>query len=211
MTDFRKLTAFLLLAALAVPAVGGSIWARAHHRKGGLTSDDTAREVGDLLTIVINEKSTVENDTSRSMDKSSSGQASTQGTLDLANLFGQDVGENIFDLPKVSWDGSSESGFEGESGYDSDRRVSDRITVVVEDVLPNGNMVVLGKRTREVAGDTQIVQVSGIVRPSDVSFGNTVPSEKIADFHIVHKTTGQENLFVNPGWLSRILNWLNPF
>ncbi len=207
----RHSLAVLIVLLVSATASGGSIWARGHRKDRKLAADDTARAVGDLLTIVINEESKIENDTTRTMDKSSSGKASTKGTIDPANALGLDVGEEIFNLPRLNWDGSNESAFEGESGYDSDRKVSDRITVVVEDVLPNGNMVILGKRTREVAGDTQTVQVSGIVRPSDVNFANTVSSEKVADFHIVHKTSGQENRFVNPGWLGRILNWLNPF
>jgi flagellar L-ring protein precursor FlgH len=71
--------------------------------------------------------------------------------------------------------------------------------------------VVLGSRTRDVAGDKQIIQISGIVRPEDITFDNTISSSRVANFHIVHKTIGRENRFTKPGWLGRLANLLNPF
>ena len=82
--------------------------------------------------------------------------------------------------------------------------------MTVEDVLPNGNLVVIGMRERVVDGDGQTVQTSGIVRPSDIAFDNTVSSKKVADFKMVYKSRGQDSLFTRPGWLARILNALNP-
>ena len=64
---------------------------------------------------------------------------------------------------------------------------------------------------REIAGDKQIIHVSGIIRPSDITFANTVGSGKVADFHVVYKGKGQEGRFTKPGWLGRFLNVINPF
>jgi flagellar L-ring protein precursor FlgH len=120
-------------------------------------------------------------------------------------------GKVIFDFPKLDFTASGNNKFDGKANYDTDRSVIDQITVTVEDVLPNGNLIVLGKREREVAGDKQVITVSGILRPSDIKFTNTIGSSQVADFHIVYTNKGQENLFTNPGWLARILNFLNPF
>ena len=211
-----KATRRCIIAALATAlltgslAQAGSIWARASRRTRQLFSDDTAREIGDVLTIVIDEKSTIENETNRKMDKNTSRAASMDGTLDLANILWP-VGKHIFDFPKLDFSSSSATSFDGGADYDTDRTWTDEITVVVEDVQPNGNMVVLGRRMRTVAGDSQVIEISGIVRPSDIDFDNTVASSKVANFHIVHRTVGRENRFTKPGWLGRIFNILNPF
>lgn len=201
------LTAILLASA---GSQAGSIWAKASHRKRPLYADDTARKIGDSLIIIIDERSVIENETSRDMQKDTSRSAKTSGTLDLANVTGP-VGRRIFDFPRLDASATSSTKFGGSANYDSDRSVIDRITVTVEDVLPNGNLVVIGKRERDVAGDRQVVAVSGIVRPSDITFANTVGSGSVADFHMVYKGKSQEDHFTKPGWLARILNFINPF
>jgi flagellar L-ring protein precursor FlgH len=189
----------------------GSLWEKGNRRTRNLFADDTAREVGDLLTILINERSIIDNKTDRNAEKKTGRTAAMNGTLDLANLTGSSVGEHIFDFPRLNFASSSDSKFEGKNDLGSDRLVTDQITVTIVDVLPNGNLVFLGTRTRETLGDRQIIELSGIVRPTDVSFNNTVSSERVADFQFVYKTRGHESTYVNPGWLTRLGNWLNPF
>jgi flagellar L-ring protein precursor FlgH len=207
-----RLIIVALAAALSATAIAeaGSIWAKARRSKKAPFTDDTARKVGDTLTVIIDERSVIENETTRSMNKDTSRSAETGGTLDLANVVGP-VGKHVFDFPKLNLGSKSSTNFDGSANYDSDRSVLDQITVTVEDVLPNGSLVVIGKRTREIAGDRQVVAVSGIVRPSDITFTNTVSSAKMGAFHVTYKGRGQENYFTKPGWLARFLNWINPF
>jgi flagellar L-ring protein precursor FlgH len=117
----------------------------------------------------------------------------------------------MFRLPSYQYSNSSGANLTGKADYKDEQTYEDSITVVVEDVMPNGNLLVLGKRTREVAGNIQTIQLSGIVRPSDIDEFNTVNSQRVANFHIVYATRGQENSFLRPGWLMRIWNLLNPF
>jgi len=206
---------FVLLMQLglwAPPAPAGSIWAKSAARHQSLYTDDKAKDLGDSITIVIEEQSKIENETNREMDKSSSRDASLSGNYDLVNALDKLTGK-LFSLrsPDLDFEASAKNNFQGGADYDSDRSVTDQITAIVEDVLPNGNLLVLGQRERNVDGDVQIIQVSGVVRPSDIAFDNTVNSKKVADFRIVYKAKGQENRFTKPGWLGRILNLLDPF
>jgi flagellar basal body L-ring protein FlgH len=50
---------------------------------------------------------------------------------------------------------------------------------MVDDVLPNGNLVVKGVRKRTYGGETQFVVFSGIARYWDVAGDNTVSSNLI--------------------------------
>ncbi len=206
----------VVLAAAGIEARAGSIWAkaegRARTRRVAVYSDDKARAVGDILTIVIKEESEIDNETKRSNDKTSTRAAKSSGSIkleDIAHYWGDDAG--TFKLPKVTAESEGKSEFEGNAAYESERTIEDQISVVVQDVLPNGNLVVLGSRHRHVEGDTQIIQVSGIVRPSDVGFANTVGSEKVADFRMNVIVKGPENRWSKPGWLGRVLNWLSPW
>ena len=198
----------LLLAWL--PAQAGSIFRKVKGGARPLTADHTARRVGDVVTIVINERSIVENESERKLDKITSRTAKMGGTLDVANVLWS-VGKHIFDFPKLDFSSSSDTKFTGKADVDMDRSLIDEMTVTVQDVQPNGNLVVIGTRTRSVNGDTQVIQVSGIVRPMDIDDTNKVKSTQVAQFHIVSKMAGQENNFRNPGWFSRVANWMNPF
>ncbi len=198
------------LAVAATPAAAGSIWAKTSCRRIAFHTDDTARRVGDIVTIVINESSVIDNETNRNLSKSGERKASTDGTLDMANPLWP-VGKHIIDFPKMSLDVSSSSKFDGKATYDTTRKVTDKMTVTVQDVLPNGNLVVLGKRHRGIAGDKQAIQMSGIVRPSDITFANTVQSDLVAEFNIRYTDGVRENRFVKPGWLARLFNAMNPF
>ena len=212
MKMFRTLmVVMLIVGSVAGPTVNaGSIWARGTRRTRSLFTDDTARDVGDILTIVIDEQSTIENETTRTMNKKTSRSGKMSGTLDVANVLWP-VGKHIFDFPNLDLSNSSDTKFDGAADYDMDRSMADEITVVVEDIQPNGNLVVLGSRMRDIAGDVQVIQISGLVRPSDIAFDNTVKSSRVANFRIVHKMIGRENRFTKPGWLSRIFNIINPF
>jgi len=203
-------TATLVVLTFAATAGAGSIWAKGGARTQGIFADDTARQIGDVLTIVIEERSVIENETERNMEKKSERQASVSSNLDLLNTIDRATGK-LFNLKDLNLDIKANTKFDGKADFDSDRKVADSVTVVVEDVLPNGNLVVLGKRTREVSGDTQMIEISGVVRPSDITFSNTVSSKQVADFHVVYRTKGQENRFTKPGWLDQLLNLLNPF
>lgn len=212
----RRLAAgpgLLLVAALAAPAGAGSIWARAGSGDSvSIYADDKASDVGDIVTIVIREHSKIEHDSSREMSKTDSRSAKITNGEKLDILRGINAASGkLFNLPNLDVSTSAETDFGGETVFDSDRNVEDEITVVVEDVLPNGHLVVLGKREREVQGDKEIIQISGLVRPSDISFANKVDSRRVGNFHMVYRHTGRENRFTKPGWLARILNFVNPF
>ena len=212
-TTLKVLAAVIAIGVVAGVASAGSIWAKAtaNAKAQALYSDDKAAKLGDSLTIVINERGVIKNETKRNLDKKSSRSAKITGKQDILNTADAATGRLFSLTDPLDVSVNAQSSFEGDAKFDSDRSVTDQITVTVSDVLPNGNLVVTGSRTREMEGDKQVVQVSGIVRPSDVSFANTIASEKVADFKVVYKHGGMENSVTKPGWLDQILNWISPF
>lgn len=219
MRNTRTIVALGMLALVAVAAAGAradSIWAKAQGAAGQkhirVYEDDTARQVGDTLTIVINEHSVIENETTREGQKTSNRSATAAGTVNLRDV-GQWYGnrDGTFVVPDVNIQSQAASDFSGEAQYETDRLITDRITVAVRDVLPGGNLVVIGSRRRHTDGDEQIIEIGGVVRPSDIAFDNTVRSDQVADFRMTVKVTGHEPKWTTPGWLGRLLNWLSPW
>jgi flagellar L-ring protein FlgH len=200
---------FLAAASLpASPASADSLWNKAGGKARAAHADDVARKVGDNLTIVIKEQTKIDNQTSRTLEKKTDVSGKADGSV--SGGFAGGVKDKIYNLPSADLSGAGSSKFDGKADYGSERSLEDQITVTVEDVLPNGNLVVLGKRERDVDGDKQSIQVAGIVRPSDIAFDNTIRSEKVASFQITVKSTGQEKRATTPGWLTRLVHMFGP-
>ena len=211
-----RLSVILALAGISVmvasaPTRAGSLWSASAHRTRNLFADDTARDVGDVLTIMIDEQSNVDNETTRDLERKSTRTAAMSGTADLKDLVSAVRGATAFRFPTVNYSQDGSTKFKGDVSLEDKRKATDQITVLVEDVLPNGNLVVLGTRHREIAGEMQTVQVSGVVRPSDISYSNTITSNRVADFRLVMKVDGEDTRLARPGWWDRIWNIISPF
>jgi flagellar L-ring protein precursor FlgH len=192
------------LFLLPTQCEGGSIWAKRSKNSKAIYSDDKANQVGDILTIIINEDHKIDNKIKRQLERTSSREL---------ELRGEEIKvEHI--LPEVMSIGintSSSKALDGKADYKDERTIEDKITVVVEDIHPNGNLVVIGTRSRDVSDDKQIMQVSGIVRPSDISYDNTIRSDQVANFNLVFISDGVSGNYNNPGWLGKILDAIWPF
>ena len=95
--------------------------------------------------------------------------------------------------------------------FKDERSYEDSISVVVVDIQPNGNLVIMGVRDRNITGDIQMIEVSGIVRPSDIAFDNSIKSEQIANFRVVTKSKGVAEPYNRQGWLGRLFDIIWPF
>jgi flagellar L-ring protein precursor FlgH len=195
----------LLILASYAPA--DSIWAKQHKNSTVVYGDDVARQIGDVLTIIISEASKVDNKVNRELKKTTQEFSDFNGELGIVtpehNLLPR--------IPGFTMEAKSNNQLSGQADYKDERTFEDRMTVVVQDVQPNGNLVIIGKRERDVAHDKQIITISGIVRPSDISFDNTVRSEQVANFHMVNTTKGLSDTYNKPGWLQQIFNFLWPW
>lgn len=208
----RRFCATLCLLLVARGAGAGSIWAHGQGRVQPLFTDQIAQRVGDSLTVIIDEESKIENQTDRTMDKKSNYNLNTSGNVVVPQFITNSKSPPVafVNPPVADLSLASETKFEGNAQFDSSHKVTDLITVTVQDVLPNGNLVVVGQRTRDFDGDKQIVQVSGIVRPIDILYTNSISSDKVANFHVVYKAVGRETHFTRPNWFAAFLNAINP-
>ncbi len=183
----------------------GSIWAKRSATARDMFTDDVARNIGDVITIFISEDSKTDNKAKRDLSKA---------TDRSGNLFGitENVGSNLLPgFPSIDVDVSTANDLTSKADFKDEKTFTDKITVTVIDILPNRNLVVAGTRSRTIAGDVQTLDVSGIVRPSDIAFDNTVMSQKVANFRLVSKSGGIAASYTKPGWLGRIIDTIWPF
>ncbi|MGI9516988.1 MAG: flagellar basal body L-ring protein FlgH [Pirellulaceae bacterium] len=193
---------FVLLVVLPSNVDAQSIWKKRNSTMVNLFTDTQARHVGDTLTILVREKTDVENKDERALSKETD-------TGALFNFNSNDNGQ----ASSVQADGqvTSDRSFDGSSEYTVERDFTDRISVSVIDKQPNGNLVVGGKRQHFVQGEVRTFSVSGIVRPVDIRPDNSVESRFVASFQMTYVGKGPESEFSNQGWLGRVVNVLWPF
>ncbi len=204
--NIRKTLVLTGLVLVLVPAgslPAASIWAKRDKNMQSVYGDDVARSIGDILTVLIAEESTVDNKAKRDLQKETARSSDFNGELNIDHL--------LPSIPGFTMEAESSNALKGKADYKDERSFVDRVSVVVLDVLPNGNLVVIGTRDRSIAGDIQTIEVSGIVRPSDIAFDNTVKSEQVANFRIVTKNSGVSAPFTGPGWFGRIFDVLWPW
>ncbi len=205
------ISAFVFCVAANLHA--DSIWAKRDQNKKDVYADDKARHIGDVITIIISEQSKVDNKQKRNMEKTTSRSIDFNGQLGIVSQTGSGtVTKNYLPrMPGVSMEAASSNKLDGKADFKDERKFTDSITVVVVDIMPNNNLVVMGTRTREIAGDKQVIEVSGIVRPTDIAYDNTIKSEQIANFSIISKNTGYAANFNKPGWLGNFMDIVWPF
>ncbi len=86
--------------------------------------------------------------------------------------------------------------------------VSFMITARIEDILPNGNLIITAHKNMRVNDEDNEMVLTGIVRQNDVTADNTVMSNKIADMRIDVLGTGPVSAKATGGIMTRIFNFL---
>lgn len=160
--------------------------------------DNKARRVGDILTIILTEKTQA--------TKSATTNTKKEDTTDtgLPSIFGRGVtigGANV-----LSNNIESTQEFKGEGDSSQSNALNGTISVMVTEVLPNGNLLVRGQKRLTLNQGDEYIQISGIVRQLDISMSNTVPSTLVADSKITYSGHGAVADSNQMGWLARFFN-----
>ena len=178
-------------AAVIAPKTDGAIYTPSH--EFALFADTRARQVGDILTVVLIEKTAAK--------KSASTSANKDNTVDIGvpTLAGHAISQ-----VQASLDGSRK--FAGGGDSSQSNQLDGNVTVTVVERLANGNLRVQGEKLLEINQGDETVRLTGIVRPADIAPDNSILSSRVADAHISYIGSGALADSNAPGWLSRILN-----
>lgn len=183
MTFFRFVSVASLLGLAfgmvgGLPAHGQESSAQAEPADQSLYADPVARGAGDVLTIIINEQTSAQRESAYEGNSSSSLSGNGSGTFSETISGSFSAGTQV----------STETENSNES-VQSDM-LNGTFTARVTGVDEAGNLQIQGERRLTIDGVTHIMEVTGVVRPSDVRQDNTVLSTQIANAEIKYGEKG---------------------
>lgn len=199
----------IVVPPLPPPKTLGSLWQEENGR-AYLYEDLRAMRAGDILTVRIVER----HKGSKSADTAAQRESTIQNSLVGSGMGYLGLpGIRISDETRRGFgiDASSSSKFGGKAATNREGTLTGTISVIVTEVLPNGDLRIEGRREVTVNSEKQLMTIGGIVRRVDVDTKNTVLSSAIADAKIEYSGLGVVDDVQRPGWFVRILDWIYPF
>lgn len=174
----------------------GSLFAQ--HHSNSLYSDNKARHEGDIITVVLREKTQASKKA-----KTETGKDSSVSIDPMIGLGGRAVS---IAGNALQFGANSTSEFTGDAKADQSNSLVGDISVNVLQVMANGNLVIRGEKWLTLNTGKEYIRLTGIIRPQDVDVNNTVESNKIANARIEYSGTGSHHDGQSPGWLSQFFN-----
>lgn len=188
-----RIMLFLLGLGLLFPAFSDSLW---NENSLSLYSNQRPFQIGDLITVMIVEQSSASN----------AGDTRTNKKEDLSA--GYDFQVPGYTTAKGSLGFNGDNKYQGKGLTTRQSSFKAKITAQVLEIKPNGDLYVVGKRVTRINDETEVVQISGIVRLADIQPGNVVLSSQIAQAQISVTGKGTVSDPQQPGLMSRIFGWL---
>ena len=187
-----------LSAPLAPRPANGAIF-QADDSYAPLTSGARAARVGDMLTIVLAEKTQA--------SKSNAAKTNRTGSIGLTP---PTTGPASFFVPTDA-SASGTNTFDGKGEATQSNQLNGEISVTVAEVYPNGTMLVRGEKLLTLNRGDEHIRISGIVRDADIAADNRVPSTRVANAKITYSGNGEIARASRQGWLQRFFTMLSPF
>jgi len=202
-----KFTLLASITLLTAAANAQSLWNDESSRS--IFSDRRASKIGDILTVLVQENSTASKKNSTSTSKNNSQDASVS-----TFLYGAGSGVSALlsrggSMPALKY--SSKNSFDGGGTIDNSQNLVTSVAVRVIDVLPNGNLLIEGKRETTFSGEKQNAVLHGVVRVDDIFSNNTIFSYNIADAKVEIISKGKLSDNERRGWFTYLWNKLTPF
>ncbi|OEU76366.1 MAG: flagellar biosynthesis protein FlgH [Desulfuromonadales bacterium C00003107] len=191
--------------AVETPQSSGSLWTE---NKGSLFGDIKASQVGDILTVAIFEQASASREATTETDRSSSSKAGISKFLGFETDF--DAINSAID-PTQLIATNYDNDFKGTGSTSRKENLVATLSTRVVEVFPNGNLRIEGGKTITVNREEQIIVLTGIVRPNDISTQNIINSKYVLDAKIAYTGKGVISDKQGPGWMTRILDNVWPF
>lgn len=160
--------------------------------QNSLYQDYRARQIGDIITIVLAENISGQSSTKANTKSNSAGKASSSVTGTLTKF-----------LPVFGADASLDYNTNDDISNAQNQLLKGTFTARVDTIEKNGDLHIVGSRSTEINGEIHTLNLEGYVRPEDVSTDNSVLSYRIADAHIKYLKKGKVRH--RPGFVRKTL------
>jgi len=183
----------------------GSIYTEA---QAGYLEDTRALRVGDVVSIKINEQADASGGAKTDLTHTSHRQDQIESLLGLVPAI-KKAYPNIDPNSLIQL--ASSSDFSGEGQTQRQGKLSGAIAVRVKQEMPNGDLYVEGTKVVMINNEEYHLYISGLIRTADIENDNTVSSSLVADARVEFTGRGDVADQVDRGWLTKILDFINPF
>ena len=184
----------------------GAIFAR--NQAGFFLGARKARNVGDVMTVILSENTSGQKNTSANMSKTGSTTMTTLPQIIFGPLAWA-TGVGSLNTPQA-FNAENGDSMKGSGDASQNNNLSGFISVVVTRVYENGNMAVQGQKQIKVGQGYEYIRLTGIVRPEDVTDKNGVDSFRVAQANISYTGSGdlQDQTLTN--WYWKFFNFVAP-
>jgi flagellar L-ring protein precursor FlgH len=188
------------------PPTAASLWRPGAH---AFFNDPRAAQVGDIITVVVNmaDSAVLNNGTTATRAGSLVTGAPDLFGLQSAISHVLPSGANLSQIASTNGSGAQV----GVGNITRNETIALRVAAVVTQVLPNGNLALVGRQEFRVNSELRDLVVSGIVRPQDINADNTVLHDRLAEARISYGGRGQLTDVQTARWGQQILDIASPF
>ncbi|QPJ64440.1 MAG: flagellar basal body L-ring protein FlgH [Candidatus Nitrohelix vancouverensis] len=189
----------------------GSLWP-GDTAKNLFFEDTKAQKVGDIVTVTVNESATSSQTATTNTSRSSNTSVSTGPVLGLPGNLGIQNFLNMgtsFD-PNIGV-ASTDLSHQGNGTTTRNGSLTMTLSAQITQILPNGNLHIEGKRSVTVNNEEQYMILTGVIRPEDVGFDNTISSTLIANASITYSGSGDIADPQRVGWMAKVISYIWPF
>ena len=188
----------------------GSLWP-GETSENLLFADTKAKQVGDIVTVQLEENFESSNSATTGISKDSEIDLGVTTVLGLPNDYGMTnfLGQGTSFDPNVEAQSSRSTNGSGTTTRGGS--MTGTLAAVIKEELPHGMFRIEGRRTVTVNNEDQTMIVTGLIRRVDIGFANTISSQQIADADIVYTGKGVISDEQDVGWLMRFFAWVWPF
>ncbi len=182
------------------PVQGNGAIFQSHQGFLPLFEDRRPRRVGDTLTIVLNEQVNAVRNSNTSASRSGSANLNLEQLPDILDVLA-DYGFEI----------SGNNTFNGSGGARATNTFTGVIAVAVRQIMPNGNLLVMGEKQVVINQGTEYIRFVGVVNPRTITTANTVPSTEVADARIEYSGDSYAARAQRMGWMQRLFLSVSPY
>jgi len=174
-------------------------------------NDQRANRVGDILTVKVAIDDSAQLDNSTNRTRTGTSQVGVTSLFGKEEMLGRVLppGGNFDPGNLIGADASSAAN--GQGAISRKEKIELTLAATISQILPNGNLVVVGKQEVRINGELRELTVAGIVRPEDVGADNSIRHDQMAEARISYGGRGTISAVQKPRWGQRVTDAISPW
>ena len=178
-----------------------SLWVGQSATTSSLFVDHKARQVNDIITVIISETSSATRSASTTTGRETKVDGKVENWFTISNF--KNIFKSILSLDSKDsktkqadtsnlplWKFSSKNDYKGTGTTARNDILSAKIACKVIEVLPNKNLIIEGSQSVVVNAEEQNIVLNGVIRPEDITADDTVYSYNVCDAKISYYGKG---------------------